>query len=274
MKTIKLFLKLILPLGLIAVFFQGCYTQVAATRGEDLSYQEEQQPVAQDDSTYYGEGNDNWQSHPYLGFAYYYPGWNSYWSWDYGCVYPSYWDPWYWGPAFYIGYSYYPHHWGYWTGYAGYRYGYSSRQFMTRNSGYLRSGNSRLTGAARSGYTGTGAAYNGRVDVSRGNVNLSRTAGSTVTTRTSRSSSTSVSASRQRGSWYNPSVQQPLHRGQSTASTNRRSYRISSSHPRAYRSQGASSGQSRPASRRSSASAARSNGGGGHQSSGSGRSQR
>jgi len=65
--------------------------------------------------------------------------------------------------------------------------------------------------------------YNGRVATSQGGVNLPRTAGSvatqsgsTVTTRTSRNSSKSVSTVRQRGSWYSPSVQQPRHRDQST----------------------------------------------------------
>ncbi len=94
MKTMILYFKLLLSFGLMAIFFQGCYTQFVPTRDEDLSYRQEQQSAVQNDSSYYGEDNDNWQSHQCLGFSYYYPGWNSYWSWDYGCVYPSYWDPW------------------------------------------------------------------------------------------------------------------------------------------------------------------------------------
>jgi hypothetical protein len=255
MKTIRFFFKLLLPLGLMAMFFQGCYTQFATMREEDSSYRQEQQSVDQNDSTYYGEDNDNWQPHRYIGFSYYYPGWNSYWAWDYGCVYPTYWDPWYWGPAFYIGYSYYPHHWGYWYSYSmhdSYRHDYSSGQFMNRNSGYLRTGNNRQTGAVRSGYAGVGTTYNGRGETSRGNVTLPRTAGSgatqsghAVTTRTSRNTSTGVTTSRQRGNWFSPNVQQPRHRDQSNTTINRTS-RTGSSHSRQkLQSQGTTNGQSR-----------------------------
>ena len=286
MKTIIFYFRLLLPLGLMAILFQGCYTQFVPTRDEDISYQKEQQSAVPSDSSYYGEDNDNWQSHQCLGLSYYYPAWQSYWSWDYGCVYPSYWDPWLWGPAFYSGYSYYPHHWGYGNSYSGYGYGHSNypRSFATRNSGYLRSGNGRLTGTARSGYAGIGTTYNGRIKTSQGGVNLPRTAGSAVTTRTSRNSSKSVSTVRQRGSWYSPSVQQPRHRDQSTMTT-RRSSRTGSSHDRVYsRSQGSSNGQARssgrsyspqPSSRTNSTSApaSRNDGGGGRQSGGSGRSR-
>ncbi|MGD0036183.1 MAG: hypothetical protein ABSC53_02680 [Bacteroidota bacterium] len=294
MKTIEFFFKLLLPLGLMAILFQGCYTQFVPTREEDLSYQKEQQSAVQSDSSYYGEDNDNWQSHQCLGFSYYYPAWRSYWLWDYGCVYPTYWDPWFWGPAFYIGYSYYPYHWGYWNSYSGYGYRHSNypRSFVTRNSGYQRGGNSRLTGTARSGYAGIGTTFNGRVETSRGGVNLPRTAGSVstqsgsaVTTRASRSSSRSVSTVRQRGSWYSPSVQQPRHRDQSTTAMSRSS-RTGNSHNRVYsRSQGSSNGQSRSSGRSyspqpstrtsstSSAPASRNDGGGGRQSGGSGKSR-
>ncbi len=294
MKTMIFYFKLLLPFGLMAIFFQGCYTQFVPTRDEDLSYRQEQQSNVQNDSSYYGEDNDNWQSHQCLGFSYYYPSWNSCWSWDYGCVYPSYWDPWYWGTAFYMGYSYYPHYWGYRNYYSGYGYGHSyyPRSFVTRNFGYQRSGNSRLTGTTRSGYAGVGTTYNGRVGTSQGGVSLPRAAGSAatqsgsaVTTRTSRNSSRSVSTSRQRGNWYSPSVQQPRHRDQSDMTTSRRS-RTGSSHGHVYyRSQGSSNGQSRTSGRSyspqpstrtsstSSAPASRNDGGGGHQSGGSGRSR-
>jgi hypothetical protein len=297
MKTMSFFFKLLLPLGLLAILFQGCYTQFASLRDDDnSSYEQGRQYSDQTDSTYYDD-NDNWQPHQYIGFSYYYPGWRSYWSWDYGCVYPTYWDPWFWGPAFYAGYSYYPHHWGYWNSYPGYGYGYSHypRSFATRDFGYQRGENNRRNyGAVRSGNAGTGAIYNGQVGASRGNVNLPRTAGgvgsqsgSTITTRTSRSSSRSVSIGRQRGNWYSPSVQQPRHRDQGTATTSRGS-RTGSSHGHVYnRSQGTSNGQSRSSGRSSSPSysprpsgrtnsapapASRNDGGSGGRSSGSGRS--
>lgn len=295
MKTMMFYFKLLLPLGLMGFLLQGCYTRFATMQEEDSSYQEEQQSAVQNDSSYYGEDNDNWQPHQYLGFSYYYPGWRSYWSWDYGCIYPSYWDPWYWGPAFYIGYSYYPHHWGYWNSYSGYGYGHARypRSFVTRNSGYQRGGNSRQNfGAARSGNVGTGTIYNGQVGTSRGDVNLPRAAGSlrskiggSGTTRTLRSASSGISTNRQSSSGrYNLSVQQPRHRDQSTTTTTR-SYRIGNSHGRVNsRSQGTNNGQYRssgrsyspqPSTRSSSGSSAPAsrNGGGNGRSGGSGRSR-
>jgi hypothetical protein len=293
MKTMIIFLKLLLPLGLMAFLFQGCYTQLMTTHEEDSYYQPDQQSAGQSDSNYYDENNDNWQSHQNLGFSYYYPSWQSYWSWDYGCVYPSYWDPWYWGPAFYVGYSYYPHYWGYGGRYWGYNgHSYNSRSYMTRNFGYQRGGNNRQTyGAARSGNTGTGSMYNGQTGTNRRDI-LLRSAGSTRTTRTSRGVSTGISTNRQSSSGrYNPSIQQPRHRDQSTTTINR-NYRMGS--PRGsghYRSQGSNNGQIRtsgrssapsyspqPSSRTSSgssSSAPRNDGGsgGGRQSGGSGRSR-
>jgi hypothetical protein len=301
MKAMIFYSKILLPLALMVILFQGCYTRFVTMREEEPSYQQEQQSADQNDSTYYGEDNDNWQSHQYLGFSYYYPAWRSYWSWDYGCIYPSYWDPWYWGPAFYVGYSYYPHYGGYWNSYPGYgHWGYGghhnySHQFVTRNSGYQRGGNSiRNYGATRSGNVsaaGSGTVYNGQGGTSRGDVNLPRTAGSvsTGTTRISRSASSGVSTYRQSSSGrYNPSVQQPRHRDRSTTTTTR-SYRIGSSRSSGQsRSQGTSNGQTRSSERSSapsytpqpstrtssapsSAPAPRNDGGGGRQSSGSGR---
>ena len=89
MKTIKFFFNILLPFGLMGILFQGCYTQFATMREEEPSYQQPPPCAVQNDSAYYGEDYDNWQSHQNLGLAYYYPCWNSYWSWDYGCVYPS-----------------------------------------------------------------------------------------------------------------------------------------------------------------------------------------
>jgi hypothetical protein len=307
MKTMRLFFKLLLPLGLMAILFQGCYTQVATMKEDRPSYEQEGQNYVQSDSTAYDnanyDNNDNWQSHNDIGFSYYYPGWRSYWSWDYGCVYPTFWDPWYWGSAFYVGYSYYPHHWGYWNSYSGYGYGHSnySRSFVTRNSGYQRGGNNqRNSGVGRSlyGTPGSGTMYNGQIGTGRGDVNLPRTAGSvrsqsgsTGTTRTLRSAPSGVSTSRQSSNrQYSPSVQQPRHRDQSTTTTSRSS-RIGSAHSRVNsRSQGTNNGQSRssgrssapsyspqPSTRTSSPSSApapRTDGGGGRQSNGSGRSGR
>jgi hypothetical protein len=304
MKKMIINLTLLLPIGLMAILFQGCYTQFITMHDEDASYQEDQQYADQNDSTYTAEENDNWQSHPYLGFSYYYPGWRSYWSWDYGCVYPSYWDPWYWGSAYYVGYSYYPHHLGYWNSYPSYNHwGYGghfnrSHSFTTRNSGYQRGGTGRNTyGATRSGNAGAGSGYNGQVGTTRGEASMPRAAGnvgsqngSTRTTRSSRAASSSVSTGRQsNSSRYNPSVQQPRHREQNA--TAGRSYRTNGSHNNGQsRTQGSGGGQSRsserssapsytpqPSARTSSAPSSspspRSDGGGGRQSGGSGRSR-
>ena len=145
----KIYLSaLLLPLGIAAFVLQGCYTQFANMREEESSYREEGPSSQQNDTTYYNE-NENCQAQSNVGFSYYYPYWSSCWAWDYGCIYPTYWDPWFWGPAFYIGYSYYPHYGGYWNNYPRYnhwgfgnRYAYS-RPFAGRNFGYQRSENSR-----------------------------------------------------------------------------------------------------------------------------------
>jgi hypothetical protein len=43
--------------------------------------------ASQNDSyIYYDEDNEIGNRTNNLGFSYYYPGWQSYWSWDYGCV--------------------------------------------------------------------------------------------------------------------------------------------------------------------------------------------
>jgi len=95
MKTMILYFKLLLAFGLMAIFFQGCYTQFVPTRDEDLSYRQEQQSAVQNDSSYYGEDNDNWQSHQCLGFSIIirleFILVMGLWM----CV-PSYWDQWYW----------------------------------------------------------------------------------------------------------------------------------------------------------------------------------
>jgi hypothetical protein len=233
MKTMRFLLKLLLPLGMMVILFQGCYTQLVTSREEEPNYQQEQ-TGAQNDTNYSGEYNDNWQSHPYLGFSYYYPAWQSYWSWDYGCIYPSRWDPWFWGPVYYPEYAYYPHHFGYWNYYSGHShyfaptgYTYSSRPFATRNSGFQRSGNTRQSfGGQRSVSAG----------ISRRDVSLPRAAGSVNfqsgsngSVRASRGASSNVSTSRQSaGGRYNPSVQQPRHRDQSSSPINR-FFRIGSS---------------------------------------------
>jgi hypothetical protein len=263
MKTIRLLFTLPLFLGLMMVLFQGCYTQVATMKENEPSYEQEGQNSSQSDSTAYDNANydndDNWQAHNYVGFSYYYPGWRSYWASDYGCVYPTYWDPLWWGPAFYAGYGYYPHHWGYWNSYPRYGYGHSnySRSFVTRNFGYQRGGNDfRSFGAGRSslyGNTGTGTIYNNRVGSTGGSTNLPRASSTrtqlsgTGTLKTHRGSTVS---SRTRGSARN--------RGATTLRRNGNS----SGH-----------GQSRAGQSHSSTSTQRSNGGG-QRSSGSGKSQR
>ncbi|MGD0590931.1 MAG: hypothetical protein ABSA44_09045 [Bacteroidota bacterium] len=268
MKTIRLLFTLPLFLGLMAVLFQGCYTQVATMKEDEPSYEQEGQNSVRTDSASYDNANydndDNWQPHNYLGFSYYYPGWCSYWAGDYGCIYPTYWDPLWWGPAFYAGYAYYPYRWGY--SYSRYGYGHSnySRSFVTRNFGYQRGGNSlRNFGVSRStqyGNIGTGTIYNGRVGSTGGSLNLSRAS----STRTQLSATGTLKS----------------HRGSTVSSNSRGSAR---SRGAALRRGGNSQGriQSRGRQSRSGAPAARSsqstpsrNSGGGQHSSGSGRSQR
>ena len=290
MKKQKYLPALLLPVGMLILLLQGCYTQVATIQQEEPSYRQEEQYTQQNDSTYNND-SDNWQPHNYVGFSYYYPGWCSNWAWDYGCVYPTYWDPWYWGPAFYIGYSYYPHYWGYWNSYSGYnRWAYGSRfnysrPYASRNIGYQRSMSSRGT----NGVLRSAANNNIGSGLVRGGVVTSHNPGTAVqssrynTSKNSRIGNINASSSRQSNSGrYNLSVQQPRHRGQGSASTNR-SYRSGNS-----RGQGSINGQSRTSGRapgyspRSSTrtssapsgSASRNDGGGGRQSSGSGRSGR
>lgn len=293
-KQISLYAYL-LPIGMMALLLQGCYTQIATTKEDEPSYRQEESYSQQNDSTVNNE-NDYWPAHPNIGFSYYYPSWRSYWAWDYGCVYPTYWDPWYWSPAFYAGYYYYPHSWGYGNFYHNYdRWGFNghnkySRAFAFRNIGNQRGGNRSAYGVERS----TSNAHLGSGSVREG-VQLPRNAGTAIqtgrysTSRGSRNGYSGISTSRQaNGSRYNPSVQQPRHRDQS-ASTNG-NYRIGRSHSReSSRSQGSSNGQSRssgrssapsyspqPSTRTNSSSSAHAqsgNSGGGRQSSGSGRSR-
>jgi hypothetical protein len=271
MKTIKLLLTLPLFLGLMAVLFQGCYTQFATAKEDESSYEQEGQNSGQSDSTAYDNANydndDNWQSHNYFGFSYYYPGWRSYWAWDYGCVYPTYWDPLWWGPAFYAGYEYYPHHWGYWDSYSRYGYGHSNyyRSFVTRNSGYQRGGNNlRNYGVGRSssyGTAGTGTIYNGRVGSTGGSINLPRAS----STRTQLKGTGTLKS----------------HRGSTVSSSSRGSARSRGAALRRggnsqgrIQSRGRQSRSGAPAARSSQSTPSRNSGGGGQRSSGSGRSQR
>ena len=271
MKTIKLF-TFPLFLGLMTVLFQGCYTQIATMKEDESSYEQEGQNSGQSDSTAYDNANydndDNWQPHNYLGFSYYYPGWSSYWASDYGCVYPTYWDPLWWGPAFYAGYGYYPHHWGFGVSYSRYGYGHSyhSRSFVTRNSGYQRGGNNlRNYGVGRSssnGTAGTGTIYNSRSGSAGGSINLPRASStrirqsSTGTLKSNRRST--VSSGSSRGSAKNRGT--TLHR---TGNSQNRSQ----SSPR-------QSHSSAPAPRSSQSTPSQRNDGGGQHNSGSGRSRR
>jgi hypothetical protein len=208
-------------------------------------------------------------------------------------VYPAYWEPWYWNPWYWgsaisIGYSYYPHSWGYWNSYPGYHHwGYGGsynyyHAYAARNSGYHRNGTSRGTaGVNQSGRYGS--ASTGSM---RGAASSSRDQGSSIHFGKSRNSNTGYngrSTYRQsNGSRYNPSVQQPRHRDQGV--TPGRTSREGSSHGREnYRNQGSSQRNSAPSyspppqSRTNSAPSApapRNDGGGGRQSSGSGRSHR
>jgi len=270
MKTIRLLFTAPLSLGLMVVLFQGCYTQFASIKEEESSYQQEAQNSSQSDSTAYDDtiynNEDNWQPHNYIGFSYYYPGWRSYWAWDYGCVYPTYWDPLWWGPAFYAGYAYYPHHLGYWDSYPRYGHSYYSRSFVTRGFGYQRSGNNlRNFGDGRSssyGTTGTGAIVNGRVGSASGNINLPRAS----STRTQVSGSGTLRSHR-RGTIYS---------GNSRGNARSRSTTLHRSGNTQGRSQSGvrQSRGSAPAPRSSQSTPSQRNDGGGQRNGGSGRSQR
>ncbi len=272
MKTIKLLFTLPLFLGLMAVLFQGCYTQFATIRENESSYEQEGQNPVRSDSTAYDSTNyedyDTWQPHNYIGFSYYYPGWRSCWAWDYGCVYPTYWDPLWWGPAFYVGYAYYPHSWGYWDSYPRYGYGHSNyyRSFMTRNSGYQRGGNNlRNFGDGRFssyGNAGTGTIVNSRVGSTGGSINLPRAS----STRT-QLGGTGTLKSHRRGTAYS---------GNSKGITRGRSTTLHRSGNSQGRSQSGvrQSHSSASAPRSSQSSPSQRNSGGGQHSSGSGRSQR
>ena len=271
MKTIRLLLTLPLFLGLMAVLFQGCYTQVASMKEDESSYEQEGQNSGQSDSTAYDNANydndDNWQSHNNIGFSYYYPGWRSCSAWDYGCVYPTYWDPLWWGSSFYAGYAYYPHHWGYWDSYPryGYRHSYYSHSFVTRNSGYQRGGNNlRTYGVGKSssfGTPGTGSTA-GSVNLPRASSARTQQSGAGIlksnrrsTVGNSRGSARSHSTALRRNGNY-----------QSRGQSNVRQSRSSGQAPRySQPQQRTSSPQSTPSQRNSN---------GGERSSGSGRSRR
>jgi hypothetical protein len=286
-KKINLF-ALLLPLGMLLFLLQGCYTQFATYREEDPSYNKEEGSYSQqDDSTSYGE-SENWQPRQDIGFSYYYPSWSSYRVWGDGCIYPSYWDPWFWGSAFYVGYSYYPHYWGYYprNNYWGYNHQYNGHLYAGRNTGLHRG--SSLWGTY--GNVG-GNSIRGSITAPINSTGTTLQAGSYRTGRSSQNAAGGVSSNRQTGgNRYNPSIQQPRHRDQ--GGTTGRSSRVGSSRGRAYYgNQGSSSGQVRssgrssapsytpqPSTRSSSAPsspapAPRSDGGGGRQS-GSGRSGR
>ena len=207
MKTIRLLLTLPLFLGFVVVLFQGCYTQLATTQDqelsyqqEDTSYQQEEQPAHDQsyDSNFYND-YDNWHSRSYIGFSYYYPSWRTSWGWD-GCIYPSYWDPWY-SPSYYPAYGYYGYN-PYWYSYPAYGYysnhhGYNRHQYATRNSGYQRGGNLHRNGgtvrSSTSGTTETGSIYNTRGVSIRGSAIPNATS---TGTRQNGTSTTTVRSSR------------------------------------------------------------------------------
>jgi hypothetical protein len=177
MKTNKI--VLIFPLlaaGLI-LFFSGCYTRVATDDENGTTYWDRNQ-----DTTYQSQNNNydetgRYGDHVYLGFEYYTPSpYYGYDSWSYNGYYNSPWNysSWYYGAAF-MGYPflyypyypspyYYPHHHGYYGGYASYG-GYGSYANAggyggARNSGYTRRGSlPGLFDNTGRGTSGTGGAY-------------------------------------------------------------------------------------------------------------------
>jgi hypothetical protein len=168
-------------------------------------------------------------------------------------------------PAFYAGYGYYPHRWGYWDSYPRYGYGHSnySRSFVTRNSGYQRGGNNwRNSGVGRSSFNGTtGTIYNGRSGSTGGSINIPR--------------------HQAQRTQLNGTATLKLHRGSNVSSSSRGSARSrSAALRRGGNSQGRSQSRARqshssaPAGRSSQSAPSQRNNGGGQRSGGSGRSQR
>lgn len=188
MKPSLSFARMLLVASTTTVLFSGCYTQLVTREDEEEPYErggvarieDEQDSTAERERSYYDcDDYDNWQRHYRIGFSYYYPSW---WYWDaafsdpYYYGWPGYYTFWY-SSGFgwnYYGYSpyYYGGYWGHATPYGHYPYGYYTGypyvvtdrfyQQQTRNSGYRRTGDTRM-----SGFSGRPATSVGAVPASR-----------------------------------------------------------------------------------------------------------
>src|SRR3990172_8199410 len=173
MKPSLRFASLLLVPSTTAVFFSGCYTQLATREDDEDRYERngaarvvEEEDTTADRTQYYYDDYEGWRSHYRMGFSYYYPSW---WYWDaafsdpYYYGWPSYGYPYFldgfgrnyygYGPysyyGGYYGYSGYYNPYAYYNGYPYVVYGNSSPyQEQTRNSGYRRTGDGRLGGSA------------------------------------------------------------------------------------------------------------------------------
>jgi hypothetical protein len=233
MKNIKFFTFLV-PIGLLLL--QGCYTRLAYVEDQEPAYaQEEQSTENYNDSTFnndnaYSGDYDQWQSHSYIGFDFYYPTWRSYWWGGDYCYYPTYWS-WWWTPSIYPYYSYYPYHLNYWGWdyypYYGYHSGsywhnYSNRSYTTRDFGNQRGGKARRDyGVVRSSTSGSsGSTIDSRRNSTRGDISIPRAARVSPQrsgTATKGNASRGVSTSRSRRGEYKSSAQQPRQRSGSAA---------------------------------------------------------
>ena len=166
MKPSRKLLSLLASAFALSLFVSGCYTQLA-TEEEDESSSEarydvprsyEEGDTLEPRPSYYDDYDQSRHRH-WIGFSFYYPGY-----WD-----PFY-DPWYWGSSFSYPYSpyYYRYSYGYGYpyGYYGYPYSYYPYHYytgypfvvyagrnQTRESGYRRTGASRVGGYYGSGTT-------------------------------------------------------------------------------------------------------------------------
>lgn len=172
MKPSLRFASLLLVASATAVFFSGCYTQLATREDDEDRYERngaarvvEQEDSTADKTPSYYDDYDGWRSHSRIGFSYYYPSW---WYWDaafsdpYFYGWPNYGYPYFidgfgrnyygYGPYGYGGYyGYYGYYdpYGYYGGYPYIVYGANTPyQEQTRNSGYRRTGDGRYSGSS------------------------------------------------------------------------------------------------------------------------------
>ena len=213
---------------LSAALFSGCYTQLSSTRDEEENgYNDNRSYAAQEstDSSYNDNGSyyDDDYRRSCLGYYYSVPVWQT--SWYVSPAW-SYWDAWWLSagwiyPAYYYG-GYHPYYGGNWHGHGGY-YGHNySQPHGIRSGGYTHAnynGRNEFDFGRSSFNTNTG----GSLGVpNAGRVSASTTRSGSISTGTRTATSPSIyrgSSAGRSSNKYNPSVQQPQHRNQSSNGT-------------------------------------------------------